>query len=429
MPVLLGVYESMNRKIAIIGGGASGMTAAIAAAREGAEVTIYEHLKLGKKILATGNGKCNLGNQDMKTEYFHSTCKECVESCLARFGTKQTVQFFESMGLCVKEKNGYLYPLAEQAVVVLQVLEAELERLGVHVIYTEKAEKIVPLDLEKEKPGRRVLVKTESGKSFYDAVILSCGSKAAPKTGSDGSGYDLAKALGHKIQPVLPALVQLQCSDGFCKALAGIRSEAKIHIFEDLEDKKLLCVEQGELQLTDYGISGIPVFQLSGFVNRYLYKNKKAKLIAKIDFLPDFSEKEYADFVAKRIGHFRDSRSVGDFFQGMLNQKLMQQLIKISGLKAEQSAQKADKAKLQQVFTLCKGLEFHIVGSKSYDNAQVCTGGVDLREVTQNLESVYARNVYFAGEILDVDGRCGGYNLQWAWTSGSIAGRSAALGK
>ncbi len=411
----------MKKKIAIVGGGAAGMTAAITAAREGAAVTVYEHLRLGKKILATGNGKCNLSNWDMKADYYHSTCPERVEGCLARFGTEETVRFFESLGLCVKDKKGYLYPLAEQAVVVLQVLEAELKRLGVQVIYSEKVEEIVAL--EKVRPGRCVLLKTEAGKCFFDAVILACGSKAAPKTGSDGSGYDLAKKLGHKIQPVLPALVQLQCSDSFCKALAGIRSEAKIHIFDG---KQQLFIEQGELQLTEYGISGIPVFQLSGLVNRYLNTNKKASLIAKIDFLPDLTEKEYADFVEKRIQSFSDSRSVGDFFNGMLNQKLMQQLIKVAGLKAEQAVDKADKAKLQQVFAMCRGLEFHISGSKGYDNAQVCTGGVDLREVTERLESVYAKNVYFAGELLDVDGRCGGYNLQWAWTSGSIAGRAAA---
>ncbi len=411
----------MKRKVAVIGGGAAGMTAAITAAREGAEVTIYEHLRLGKKILATGNGKCNLGNRNMTPECFYSTCMERVNRCLDEFGTEQTIAFFESLGLCIKEKNGYLYPLSEQAAVVLQVFESELERLGVQVIYDDVVKQISPL--EKTRAGRCVLVKTENGKSFYDAVVLACGSKAVPKTGSDGSGYDLAKELGHKIQPVLPSLVQLRCSDSFCKALAGIRSDAAIHIYDG---QKLLFSEQGELQLTDYGISGIPVFQLSGAVNRYLYHNKKSGLVAKVDFLPDFNEKEYISFRKKRMHSFSDNRSVGDFFNGMLNQKLMQQLVKLVGLKPEQPVNKADKAKLQNVFELCRDLEFHISGSNGFENAQVCTGGVDLREVTDKLESVYAKNVYFAGELLDVDGRCGGYNLQWAWTSGSIAGRAAA---
>ncbi|MBQ9142153.1 MAG: aminoacetone oxidase family FAD-binding enzyme [Lachnospiraceae bacterium] len=414
----------MKRKVAIIGGGAAGMTAAITAAREGADVTIYEHLRLGKKILATGNGKCNLSNLDMTAECFHSSDRNKVEYCLRRFGTKQTISFFESMGLCIKDKNGYLYPLAEQAAVVLQVLETELERQNVQVIYDEKVQQICAL--EKARLGRRVLVKTEKGKAFYDAVILACGSKAAPKTGSDGSGYDLAKELGHRIQPVLPSLVQLKCNDSFCKALAGIRSDAEIHIYDG---QKKLFTEQGELQLTDYGISGIPVFQLSGAVNRYLYQNKKAELVARVDFLPTFSDKEYIHFTKRRLHSFGDNRSVGEFFHGMLNQKLMQQLVKLAGLKPEQAVNKADKAKLQKVFALCRGLEFHISGSNGFDNAQVCTGGVDMREVTDDLESVYVKNVYFAGELLDVDGRCGGYNLQWAWTSGSITGIAAALGR
>ncbi len=414
----------MKRKVAIIGGGAAGMTAAIEAAREGAEVTIYEHLRLGKKILATGNGKCNLGNLDMTWECFHSTCMDRVKSCLDRFATAETIRFFEGLGLCIKEKNGYLYPLAEQAAVVQQVLQAQLEQLGVQVLYEERVQQI--FTLEKVRVGRRVLVKTEGGKAFYDAVILACGSKAAPKTGSDGSGYDLAKELGHKIQPVLPALVQLKCSDSFCKVLAGIRSDARIHIYDG---KRLLFEEQGELQLTDYGISGIPVFQLSGAVNRYLYQNRKAALAAKADFLWSFTDKEYAAFIKKRMQAFAHSRSVGDFFNGILNQRLMQLLVKQAGLKPQQAVEKADSKKLRRVFELCRGLEFHIIGSNGFDNAQVCTGGVDLREVTDDLESVYAENVYFAGELLDVDGRCGGYNLQWAWTSGSIAGRAAARGK
>lgn len=414
----------MKRKVAIIGGGAAGMTAAITAARNGAEVTIYEHLRLGKKILSTGNGKCNLSNWDMTSECFYSSCMDRVNRCLNRFGTKQTIAFFESLGLCIKNKNGYLYPLAEQAAVVLQILEAELKRLEVQVLYEEKVEQVCPL--EKTRPGRSVMIKTEDGKAFYDAVILACGSKAAPKTGSDGSGYDLARELGHKIQPVLPALVQLKCSDIFCKALAGIRSDAMIHIYDG---NKLLFEEQGELQLTDYGISGIPVFQLSGAVNRYLYHNKKAMLVAQVDFLPNFTDKEFENWVKNRFVNFIDGRSVGDFFNGILNQKLMQQLVRQVGLKPEQPVEKTDKVKLRRVFELCRGLEFHISGSNGFDNAQVCTGGVDLHEVTDTLESVYAKNVYFAGELLDVDGRCGGYNLQWAWTSGSIAGRAAAAGK
>ncbi len=415
----------MKRKVAIIGGGASGMMAAIEAAGQGAEVTIYEHMRLGKKILATGNGKCNLGNLHMSEDCFYSHNMERVRNCLKRFATTETIAFFEGLGLCIKEKNGYLYPMSEQASVVLQVLQSQIMHLGISVITDSNVQEIHPV--EKQRPGRRVLLLTESGKEFYDAVILACGSKAAPKTGSDGSGYTLAKQLGHKILPVLPSLVQLKCSDTFCKSIAGIRCDARIHIYDNAYDKgKLLCEEQGELQLTDYGISGIPVFQLSGLVNRYLYDNKKATLVAKIDFFPQMSDTEFQSFLKKRMELATEERTVEEFFLGILNQKLMQLLVKLVGISPETSVKKVSKEKLKQVFALCRGLEMHISGSNGFENAQVCTGGLDLNEVTDNLESIYAKQVYFAGEILDVDGRCGGYNLQWAWTSGYIAGHAAA---
>ena len=414
----------MKKKVAVIGGGASGMMAAIEAAGQGAEVTIYEHMRLGKKILATGNGKCNLGNMHMTPDCFFSHNMERVNNCLNRFGTAETITFFEGMGLCIKEKNGYLYPLSEQAAVVQQVLEAQVKRLDISVITECKVQEIQTI--EKQRPRRRVLLMTENGKEFYDAVILACGSKAAPKTGSDGSGYTFAKQLGHKLLPVLPSLVQLKCSDSFCKSIAGIRCDANIHIYDRAQDReKLLCQEQGELQLTDYGISGIPVFQLSGLVNRYLYNNKKAALVAKIDFLPQMSNEEFRDFVQKRMKQLKEDRTVEEFFLGILNQKLMQLFMKLVGLSPQAPVSKVSKEKLQQVFSLCRGLEMHIIGSNGFENAQVCTGGVDLNEVTDNLESIYAENVYFAGELLDVDGRCGGYNLQWAWTSGYIAGHAA----
>ena len=413
--------NDMRRNVAVIGAGASGMMAAIAAAGLGARVTIYEHGKPGKKILATGNGKCNLSNLHMTTNDFFSHYMPLVENCLDVFSVQDSIAFFEELGLCLKEKNGYLYPLSEQAVVVVKVLLCRMEQLGIRILCDESVVEVTALT--KTRPGEHVMVKTASGKAVYDAVILACGSKAAPKTGSDGSGYDLAVKLGHKLIPVLPSLVQLRCSDSFCKSLAGIRTDAEIHMYAD---GNLLCQESGELQLTDYGISGIPVFQLSGTVNRYLYQHKKANIVAEINFFPQMNDKEYQLFVKKRKKYMQNVKTVEEFFTGILNQKLMLLLIKLAGLTPERSIAKADKQKIQQVFALCRNLQMHIKESNGFENAQVCTGGVDLREVTPQLESVFAKRVFFAGELLDVDGRCGGYNLQWAWTSGWIAGCAAA---
>lgn len=402
------------RKIAVIGGGAAGIMAAIQAKEYGADVIIYEHMRPGKKILSTGNGRCNLGNLYLNRDCYFSHHMDRVEECLNRFGIKETIIFFERIGLCMKDRNGYLYPLSDQASVVLEVLINKLRGLDIPVITDEKVNKILP--------GKKITLQTDKGKRIYDGVILACGSKAAPKTGSDGSGFEFAKSLGHKLIPVLPALVQLQCKDSFCKELAGIRCDCKIHIFHE---KKELCVEEGELQLTDYGISGIPVFQLSGLVNRYMYHHKEAQLTAKINFMPHITEKEYEKIIPYRMNELQDC-TVEEFFTGMLNQKLMKVLIKQAGLRPDMQMKKTSKKQIDTVFSYCREFEMHIVGSKGFENAQVCTGGVDLREVTSDLESVYVPNVYFAGELLDVDGRCGGYNLQWAWTSGTIAGRAAA---
>ncbi len=414
----------MKKKVAIIGGGAAGMMAAITAARAGAVVTIYEHMdRLGKKILSTGNGKCNLSNEIMAEDCFYSSNPRLVNNCLERFSTKETISFFQSLGLYIKEKNGYLYPLSEQAAVVLDVLRFGIEALGIEVVYNSQVNRIC--ETRDGRSAEKLCVIQGQEKRWFHSVILACGSKAAPKTGSDGSGYNLASDLGHTICPVLPSLVQLKCSDTFCKSIAGIRCDAKVHIYAK---GKLLCEERGELQLTDYGISGIPVFQLSGPVNRLMYE-KKENVIAEIDFLPDYSIEKLESELAERCKSLLyKTASVEGFFTGMLNKKLMFLLVKQAGLQPTQPVSDVKRDGLRRVMKLCKGLKMHITGSNGFENAQVCTGGVNLCEVTDNLESKKVAGLYFAGEILDVDGRCGGYNLQWAWTSGAIAGDAAARG-
>lgn len=414
----------MKRKVAVIGGGASGMMAAITAARKGALVTIYEHTdRLGKKILATGNGKCNLGNLDMQPSCFYSGNPMLVEQCLERFSTGETIAFFESLGMSVKEKNGYLYPLGEQAAIVLDVLRYSVEAWKIKVEYNSQIKGIY----EVVNTGGEKALCVENGKEkvFFHSVILACGSKASPKTGSDGSGYVLAKHMGHRIRPVLPSLVQLKCNDKFCKALSGVRCDAKIHIWDK---DKLLFEERGELQLTDYGISGIPVFQLSGAVNRYLHDNK-SRLNVSIDFMPDLDEVALEELQKRNLSVKRSENcTVEEFFTGVLNKKIMNVLIKQAGVQPGEFLSKVSESSLQKIFKSSKQFKMHITESNGFEQAQVCTGGVDMNEVSDNLESKKVKGVYFAGELLDVDGRCGGYNLQWAWSSGYIAGSAATEG-
>lgn len=467
---------NMKKTVGIVGGGAAGMLAAIAAARQGVSVTILEgNDRVGKKILSTGNGKCNLGNRKLDPEEYYTGQPRLLRECLERFGTEDTVSFFQGIGLLLKEKNGYLYPACEQASAVLDALRYELASLEIEVVSGCKVKQILtgdavignghnssgqkgrqtvagsgklPSGQENGKsmaqgmklpsgkehgkyaaqgvqlpPGQRngrITVRSEERSFDFDSVIIACGGKAAPKTGSDGSGFRLAEQIGHKLRPTVPALVQLRCSEPYLKAVSGVRADAMIRVWNAGE---CIACERGELQLTDYGISGIPVFQLSRQVNYILRKQKEVEVT--VDFLPDYGQEEYETLQADRE-ILRKGRTVEEFFTGMLHKKLMLQFIKMAGLRPGESAEAADPAAVRRVCELCREWRLHVNGHNSFDNAQVCAGGVPLEEVTENLESRKAPGIFFAGEILDVDGKCGGYNLQWAWCSGYLAGKAAA---
>lgn len=406
----------MRKTVGIIGGGAAGMVAAITAARQGASVTILEgNDRVGKKILSTGNGKCNLGNRKLDLEEYYTGQPDRLKECLERFGTEDSVAFFQGIGLLIKEKNGYLYPACEQASAVLDVLRYELAALDVHVITGCKVKQILP-----GQKGGQTAVHSEGQRLCFDSVVIACGGKAAPKTGSDGSGFQLAEQAGHKLLPTVPALVQLRCSEPYLKAVSGVRADAMVRVWDG---GRCMACERGELQLTDYGISGIPVFQLSRQVNYILRRQREVEVT--VDFLPDYEKKEY-EILQMGRKLLQDDRTVEEFFTGMLHKKLMQQFVKMAGLKPGESAGAADENAMKEVYRLCREWKLHVNGNQSYDNAQVCAGGVPLDQVTENLESLRSPGVYFAGEILDVDGKCGGYNLQWAWCSGYLAGKAAA---
>ena len=289
----------MRKRIVIIGGGASGLTAAIGGARNGAHVTIVEHMdRVGKKILSTGNGRCNLTNLRMEADCYRCGRKEFPMEVIRGFGVDETLAFFKGLGIEPKDRNGYIYPNSDQASAVLDVLRSEVERLGVAVLLSCRVEKIEPA-----AGGGHVRYKvyTDQGILDADAVILAAGSKAAPSTGSDGSGYELAGRLGHRIIKPLPALVQLRCQGNLYRQMAGIRTEAGVKLMAAGE---LLARDRGELQLTDYGLSGIPVFQVSRFAARALDQGKR--VTALVDFMPSWDDGEAFGLLKKRaslLGH------------------------------------------------------------------------------------------------------------------------------
>ncbi len=394
------------------------MMAAITAARSGAEVTLYEkNDRVGKKILATGNGKCNFSNKDLSPDHYYGN-KEKLKDYLSRFSGEDTLFFFQQAGMLVKEKRGCLYPWSEQASTVLDILRREMKG-----IKTELSAEVKEISWNKKERAFTVLLSSERKAEGYDAVVLACGGCAAPKTGSDGSGFALAKKLGHHIVPTVPALVQLRCKDDFLKAVAGVRCEAKISLYEKGKEDRLVQEEEGELQFTDYGISGIPVFQLSRQAAYLMAEGKTGA--ASIDLLPQIDSLTYDIICEDRVKRTED-KTLEEFLLGLANKKINLMIIKEAGYKPGDMAKRLGKGQLKRLLYSYKELWVHLLAANSFEHAQVTAGGIDLNEVTEEMESLKRPGLYFAGEMLDVDGRCGGYNLQWAWTSGYIAGRSAA---
>ncbi|NLL79965.1 MAG: aminoacetone oxidase family FAD-binding enzyme, partial [Clostridiales bacterium] len=298
---------------------------------------------------------------------------------------------------------------------VLDVFRYEIAARGIEVICGENAENI---RLVKGRDGYEVLC--GKNKYYFDKLIVTCGGQASPKTGSDGAGYRLLKELGLSIVRPVPALVQLRCKGNYFKALAGIRCEAVLDLY--LDEKKV-SREQGELQMTDYGISGIPVFQFSRRAAYALAAGQKTEVI--IDLLPNLKPTEVKRWLKQRLSLLH-GRTAEEFLTGTLHKKWILFFLKEQGIKGSDGCESIPAEKWNAVINAMKNFRVAVTDTNSFQNAQVCAGGVSLREVDENLESLKYRGLFIAGELLDVDGRCGGYNLQWAWCSGYLAAREAA---
>lgn len=421
-----GIWENSMKqmKIAIIGGGASGIMAANIAASAGGKVTIFEHKdRIGKKILATGNGKCNLSNLSFSCDYYYSEEEEgkiIAKKVFEQFPVSKTLEYFHDIGLITKEKSGYVYPYSEQATTVLDLLRNELANNGVEI-----KQEVHVLSIQFKKDDNQYLIVTDIGNFQFDRLIISCGGMANPQSGSDGSGYELAKKLGHNIIKPLPALVQLRCREDYFKSINGVRCEATISTNITNE---ITLSEFGEVQFTDYGISGIPVFQLSRHIVKYLQANKV--ILVKIDFFPNMVKHDLEEKIRKRLDEDTyKNLTMEQLFIGFLNKKFVLLFIKLCGLKPDVKCNGIPWEKMKKMILLMKELEVTVYASNSFQNAQVCSGGIDMKQIKETLESKLMKGLYFSGEILDIDGRCGGYNLQWAWSSGYVAGMNAAEGE
>ena len=406
--------------IIIVGGGAAGMMAAITATRTGASVCILERKeRLGKKILATGNGKCNYTNRVQDISCYRGSEETFIKAVLAQFPMEETVAFFKEIGIYPKERNGYFYPHSEQATSVADALEAECRRLGVNICLEQYVTTI-----KKEKTIFCVTTKNEAqGTKQHKAykLILAAGGMAAKVHGSDGSGYTLAKLFGHSIIKPLPAIVQLKAQGNFFKTLAGVRTEGHISLFID---EKEVTEECGELMFTAYGLSGIPVMQVSRFAAEGLAKRKT--VTAKLDLFPELSERALYAEIIRRFERAKGQYPSEQALLGLLNHKLNYILLKEAGLEPTQIPNAKLEQAAERFVKQVKQFTVIISDTNGFDNAQACAGGVSTEELTMQMESKLVPGLYIVGELADVDGTCGGYNLQWAWSSGYVAGCHAA---
>jgi len=398
-------------KVAIVGGGASGLVAAITAARNGADVTILErNSDCGKKLLITGNGKCNYWNLDQDLSHYHSENLNCLKQLFTEENKQKVDDFFTSLGIVPMIKNGYYYPYSNQATSIKSALLKAIELFNVKVIHNFYVEEI-----KKEKESFCINPKKEN--LLFDKVILSTGSKACPKTGSDGNGYTLAASFHHSIVLVLPSLVQLKGNGNYFKDWDGVRINVSLTLFVDgILEKE----EMGEIQLTNYGISGICTFNVSGAVSKALSRGKK--VVIKINFCPFLPKEDFLSWFSKR-NEGLGLETIEDLLEGFLNYKLIHVILKQVGFTKNKKWSELSLDEAKYLSRWITEFSIEITDTNGFEKAQVCSGGVSLEEVNLNtMESLKEKGLYMTGELLDVDGDCGGYNLGFAWISGMIAG-------
>lgn len=392
-------------KVGIIGGGASGMMSAILLNREGFDVTILEkNSTLGKKILMTGNGRCNYFNQDIGVDKYYTSDYEFLKTIVNEENILKVKEFLNSLGLVPRIKNGYYYPMSNTATSVLNAFLTEIERLKIKTILDSEINNI-------KRKENKYQIMVNGKKMLFDKIIIAIGSKAGLK---ENANYELLNSLGIKMTPILPALCPLVLNGDFFNKWSGIRAEARVSIYEN---DKFLKSDLGEVQLTDYGISGICVMNLSSLVSKALYQKQKVKV--HLNFLPNI-EKENIDKWLTLRDNTMYQRTVIELLESIIPYKLLYILVSKAGIKSNCHYKSLTKKEKDDLINNLSDLTLEIRETKEIFKGQVVTGGIPINRVKTTLEDKEYAGLYYTGEILDVDGICGGFNLGFAWLSSIV---------
>ncbi|MBQ9993253.1 MAG: aminoacetone oxidase family FAD-binding enzyme [Clostridia bacterium] len=403
-----------NVKIAVIGGGASGMAAAITAARMTDSVCVIEaQPRVGKKLLATGNGRCNISNTDISPEHYRSSDINTVARMLSSVSPTGVMQFIASLGLVCIEEDGRLYPRSRQAATVLDALRAEMERLHIDVLCDCRVQGV---DITR----RGFLLSTGGGTICAERVIIACGSEASPQLGGCKDGSRLLERLGHHPSRMKAVLTPIAVKSEYLSALKGVRTQCRLSL---MQSGVCLHCEDGELQFTEKALSGIACFQLSSRIARL----KAQDVSIHVDLMPEYSPAQLYNMLCSRrksFGHL----SCEAFLAGVMHKRVavcVMKSAKVAPLSRTASSMSDDE--LKALAKIIKDWRFPVTSLSDMKQAQAAAGGIPLCEVDDSLQSKYRKGLFICGELLDCDGDCGGYNLHWAWCSGIIAGRGAAL--
>ena len=402
------------KTVAIIGGGASGIMAALTAAEDkNNRIILFERQqRIGKKLLATGNGRCNLTNVGAELKNYHGEQEDFAASALEKFSPQDCLDYFHKLGLfTVTEYGGRVYPLSNSANSVLDVLRLALEKSGVELRCSCPVRELM-------RSGKGYQLTTDDEKLYADYVIVACGGAAGEKLGGVSDGYELLKPLGHKRTKLYPCLVQLICEGDYPKALKGVRADGKVTL---MQGDEIIKESRGEIQFTETGISGPAAFDIS----RAAAAAGEGACIY-MDFLQDYSCAALEAALNIRRQEYPNLEA-SELFTGVLHNRLGRMIVKYCGFSATAPLGSLSAEDLLKAARICKAFPLRLKGTEGFANAQVTAGGVKTTGFNpETLESWFMPGLFACGEVLDVDGDCGGYNLQWAWASGNLAGR---LGK